>query len=83
MIREAVMTKKPSIADHVLLFRFFEDWGIKLEDVAKKTGYSVNYLKNLRSGGDKLTDGAKFKFITNYPETSGFLLGSKNEGGSG
>ena len=79
MMNGAIMTKKPNVPAHVLLFRYFEDWGISLDEVAEKTGYKVNYLKNLRSGSNSLTDAAKFRFIINYPDTMKLFLPGKKK----
>lgn len=74
MIGEAIMTGKPKVEPNVLLFRYFEDYGISLSDVAEKTGYKLTYLKNLRNGSNELTDAAKFRFIRHYPDTIKFFI---------
>lgn len=79
MMNGAIMTKKPNVSANVLLFRYFEDYGISLKEVAKKTGYKVNYLKNLRSGSNDISDAAKFRFIINFPDTMKFFLPEKKE----
>lgn len=72
----------PIVDPRVLLFRYFEDNGISLEAVSEKTEYSLNYLRNLRSGSDDLTNSAKFKFAVNYPATVEFLLKSEDSEGN-
>jgi hypothetical protein len=78
MIGEAIM-KQVEIPANVQLFRYFQDRGISIEEVSEKTGYKINYLRNLRAGVDGLTDSARFRFISSFPETIKILLNTEEK----
>ena len=56
------------------LYQFFKDNGITLKEVAERTEYHYTYVSELLNGLTPLTDSARFRFVTAFPETALFLL---------
>jgi len=63
------------ISTKTKLKRFFEDEEITRAEIAKATGYAVDYLRNMFSkGSNPLTEIAKYKIMAAYPETRAILM---------
>lgn len=56
------------------LKQYFVERNISIEQIAERTGYSVNYVRNLLNGSDDLNDKAVFRLTRAYPETWAILL---------
>ena len=51
----------------------FKHSGITLEDIAEKTGYSLQYILNMMNGHEPVTSAAKWRFINAFPATAPLL----------
>ncbi len=56
------------------LQRYFKEHHIRTAVVARKTGYSVAYIRNLLNGSDVLNDRARFRLLLAFPELRPVLL---------
>ena len=70
------------ISTKTKLKRYFEDEEITRADIAEKTGYAVDYLRNMFSkGSSPLTESAKYKIMVAYPDTRAILMPTAEQEG--
>ena len=60
--------------ENSILFQWFKDEGIPIDEIAEKTGYNLVYLYNMFKGHEPLNAKAKFRIMEAYPGTQELLL---------
>ena len=60
--------------DQKKLKTWFKAQGLTMRDVAHATGYAYTHLVEMVNGTAPLSDSARYRIATTYPETAIFLL---------
>ena len=63
-----------------ILWSYFKDEGVTIEDISAATGYGLRYILDLLEGRRPLNDRAKFRIVEAFPATADLLLNGEGVG---